>query len=81
MDVWYFGAPNAVVYPANHIAQDSLNVVVELLIHLCRRPVGRRHGNRQKIVELASSQLSKFALPRCDIDVVIMDGVQGCRGR
>ena len=52
VDVRHLGAADALVDPAHHIAEDALAVVVELLLHVVRRPVrpvGERDG--QQIVE------------------------------
>ena len=82
MDVRNLGTADALVHPADHIAEDALRVVAKLRPDIVFRPV-RAHGhrNRQDVVAACFGTTRDFRLTRGDIDLVIMQRMQrrGCR--
>ena len=63
VDVRHLGATDAVVDPADDVAQDALRVVVQLLLNRIRRPVrpvGQR--DRQDVVQLGALPALQFFL-------------------
>ena len=83
MDVRHLGAADALVDPADHIAQDALGVVVELLLNVGRVPVrpGQRRG-QQRIGSGLLAAPGHGRLHRRNVHIVVVQGVQhGRRGR
>ena len=74
------------VNPAHHIAQNALHIVVNLFTLVLVAPVRMGlHGDAQQILEqglsvLAPHQAAELFLDLFDIDLVVMQGVQGGGG-
>ena len=83
VDVRHLGAADALVDPAHDIAEDALGVVVELLLHVVGRPVrdGPRPGWSAGRRACRGACAAQLGLPRGDVDLVVMQGVQRGGGR
>src|SRR5215472_109004 len=81
MNIGNLGATYALVDPTDHVAENALAVVVELLLHLLRRKIRAcdRHGQQSR--ERWRRPPLELTLARGDIDLVIMQRVQGGRRR
>src|SRR5690606_27416314 len=82
VDVRHLGTAYALVDPTHHIAEDALDVVVDLVLLLFRAPVGvlgQRDG--QDIVYRGKRTLGQFLLAIEYVDLVVMQRVQGSGGR
>src|SRR5690606_16028645 len=84
IDIRHLGAADALVDPAHNVAENALDVVVDLVLLLFRAPVGvlgQRDG--QDVVYRGKGTLGQFLLPLEHIHLVVVQGVQsGCgRGR
>ena len=82
VDVRHLGAADALVDPADHVAEDALGVVVELLLHVGGVPVGARERRGQQGVGPGLlAGLRHGRLQAGHVDLVIVQGVQHRRGR
>jgi hypothetical protein len=68
--------------PSHDVAEDRLDVQVDLLSAVCVSPfVGVSERKLQHIVHGRAPPSSQFLLAREDVDPVVVNGVQDCRGR
>ena len=81
VNIGHFGTADALVNPAHHITQNTLRIIVELLLHIVGRPLRmafHRHG--QNRIKRGARAVLQLVLNRIDIDLMIVNGVQsGCR--
>ena len=82
VDVGHLRAPDAGIDPADHVAEDALGVVVELVLDLVVGPVGAgSERNGQDVVERRLLPGGQLGLAGEHVDLVIVGGVQRGRGR
>ncbi len=81
VNVRHLGAADALIHPAHDIAEDALGVVVQLLPDLvgARRSDRERRGQQGR--QAGRRARGDLGLTRPDVDLVIMQGVQGRRRR
>ena len=81
IDIRHFGTAYALINPANHVAQQALCIVVQLLLNLLCTPATRL-GDRQT-QQLSNWQhlaLRQFAVLSGNINPVVVNSMQGCCG-
>ena len=72
---------DALVDPAHHVAEDSLRIVVEFGLDVVGGILAIADRRRQDVVEACQRTLRELTLARGDVDLVVMQCVQGRRGR
>src|SRR5690606_28304933 len=82
IDVRHLGTTYALLDPADHVAEDALRVVVQLVALFLVAPVGvlgQRDG--QDVVYRGFGALGQFGLTGEHVDLVVVHGVQRGGGR
>src|SRR3546814_10577388 len=78
MDVGYFGAAHALIYPAHDIAKNALRVIFQLVTNFGGRPVATtRQRNGEQLLQRSDAFRLALRLLGEDVDLMIMDGMQG----
>ncbi len=81
VDVRHLGAADALVDPADHVAEDALGVVVHFVLDLLGGPVGAgSQGDGQDVVHGGRGALGQFGLAGEHVDLVVVQRVQGGGG-
>ena len=75
VDVGHFGAANALIDPAHHIAQNALRVVVQFACDLPIRQIAIQQGRGQNRIQTGACAGCEFSLSCGDIDLVIVHRV------
>ena len=82
IDVRHLGAPDALVDPAHHVAENALRVVVEFRLDRFRRQAAEvAERRRQDVVQAGEFAGCERLLARAHVDGVVMHCVQGRGGR
>ena len=81
MDVRHLGAADALIDPAHDVAEDALGVVVQFLPDFIRARRSDRERRGQQGRQSGRRARGDLGLTRPDVDLVIMQGVQGRRRR
>ena len=82
IDIRNFRTADALIDPANDIAQDALRIVIQLALNLRRRQLPLQQQRRcENMLEVRAAPFRQFALPLGDIDIVIVQRMKRRRGR
>ncbi|MHC3926378.1 hypothetical protein ACMZ4W_01481 [Brevundimonas naejangsanensis] len=81
VDVRHLGAADALIHPAYDIAEDALGVVVQFLPDFIRARRSGRERRGQQGRQAGRRARRDLDLTRPDVDLVIVQGVQGRRCR
>src|SRR5690554_7876888 len=82
VDIRHLGAAYTLIDPAHHVAEDTLSVVVQLLLDLLGAPVRvLRYRNGQDIVQAAARTALQLLLTGEHIHLVVVQCVQRSGGR
>src|SRR3984957_2642067 len=81
VDVGDLGAADALVHPAHHVAEDGLDVEVDLGLPVGVGPADRvAERDPEQVVEGGRGPGGELRLPLGDVDLVVVQGVQGRGG-